>query len=138
VSRPDRASKLILQVLQQHHALTAPEIIDLLQQTGSQLNKTSVYRALERLLESEEVCRHMFGGQIARYELRETHHDHLVCTVCGQITAVPCVVTIPDSYQGWQIDHHHLTLFGVCERCSTQKGTADQSPTSHYHSVERG
>ncbi len=126
MARPDKISLKIAQILQRNHTLSAPEIVEKLKQLGEECNKTSVYRALERMSDREEVCRHMFGGQTATYELRSHHHDHLVCTVCGQIQEIPCLTQLPREVADFQVEHHHLTLFGTCASCRHQTETPGQ------------
>lgn len=126
MARPDKISRKIAQILQAQHTLVAPQIVAQLKEMGVVCNKTSVYRALERMSQRSEVCRHMFGGQTASYELRDHHHDHLVCNQCGQVVAVPCINEYPEQMAGFQVEHHHLTLFGVCANCQPQTETLDQ------------
>jgi len=135
VSRPDKISLKITQLLQKNHTLTAPQLIKFINDSGQSVNKTSVYRAIERLIVKNEICRHMFGGQIAVYELRSHDHDHLVCSHCGQVLNIPNLIEIPQYDQGWQISHHHLTLFGVCPNCSDQMEKSDQLPTDRPRSA---
>lgn len=97
--------------------LSGPEIVKLLEQENFRVNKTSVYRALERLLEKAEVCRLSLGEQTVVYELRGHHHDHAVCTVCGKVLTLDCHVEESPSLPGFQVDHHHATYFGKCSTC---------------------
>ena len=67
--------------------LTVQELADLVKVHESNIGLTTVYRTLRLLVESgvaEE--RHFTDGQ-ARFEVAKfgTHHDHLICTVCGNI-----------------------------------------------------
>ena len=119
-------TKKICEILEQNHTLTAPQILEHLSEAGVECNKTTVYRALERMSLRNEVCRHMFGGQTASYELRKDHHDHLVCTNCGAIKEVPCITEFPPMIDDFQVDHHHLTLFGLCANCQRQTEKLDQ------------
>lgn len=125
--RPDKASQLILDVLQENHALTAPEIVDKLQEKGQEFNKTSIYRAIERLQEHGQICRYMFGGTTAMYERRDHHHDHLVCNMCGKVQTVPCSANVPQEINGFRVDHHHLTMFGVCAECAQREQGVDST-----------
>lgn len=104
-------------LLTTHHALTAKQILSLLDEDGRQYNKTSVYRALERLLSDGEVCQHYFMNNEAWFELRDHHHAHLVCESCGKVTTAECQYSQPASLEGYQLRHHHLTIFGVCASC---------------------
>lgn len=118
MSRPDTVSQLILETLHEHHALTAPEIVQHLQEKGEEFNKTSIYRALDRLQENEQICRSIFEGTTAVYERRDHHHDHLVCTECGCVQTVECTISLPEEIDGFRVNHHHLTIFGICAECA--------------------
>jgi Fur family transcriptional regulator, ferric uptake regulator len=107
----------ILKLLDRDHLLTVPTLVEKLKKQHSDLNKTTVYRALEFLLEEGIVCRHNVSGNELSFELRDHHHDHLVCTNCGQLQTVDCLVHPPRQVGGFVVDHHHLTLYGLCEKC---------------------
>lgn len=135
MSRPAKIQPAILQLLQQHHALTATELGCELVTLGHPANKTSIYRALEKLLRQGKICRLDLGQGEFKYEQRADHHDHAVCTRCGRVQIVDChrnslagedqvinqseepkanLVPLAD---GFTVDHHHLTFFGHCARC---------------------
>ncbi len=70
------------------------------------------------------------------YELTNPakHHDHLVCTDCGQVLLleIPCPVentkqTIEQVY-GFTGLHHSLEFFGHCAACSAQVNAAIDQP----------
>lgn len=109
----------ITQLLHKQHLLSASEVGDHLAQSGKTYNKTSIYRALERLLDKGLLCKHFDADGQATYEMREDHHAHITCEQCGKVTVAPCQYQHPDSLAGFVIDHHHLTLFGVCSNCQS-------------------
>lgn len=106
----------IIQVLTERHTLTGPEIIEALESRGQSVNKTSVYRAIDKLLADGVLCRHSFGSVTPSYELRDHHHDHAVCEGCGTVQVVSCLQDDPQ-IPGFTIGHHHATYFGMCARC---------------------
>lgn len=110
-------SQLILKTLGQQHLLSAPELVEQLHRQGRTVNKTSVYRALDKLLEQNLLCQHNLQDDSIVYELRTDHHDHIVCTSCGRIQKADCPVTIPTNVSGYLTNHHHLTLYGICPSC---------------------
>lgn len=111
--------ELLLDLFSKHHLVSVPQIVTLLEESGTQCNKTSVYRSLEQLEVEGIVCKQYFGEAQASYELREDHHMHLVCQKCGRVTAAECDYTEPQQVDGFTVDHHHLTLLGVCANCSS-------------------
>ena len=113
--------KKIIKLLEQDHFLTANQIIELIAQSEKKYNKTSVYRALDKLLEENLICKENFGETESMYELRTHHHDHAVCTSCEKIIAVECQSHSEKKVPGFTVDHHHTTLYGTCTNCVTEK-----------------
>lgn len=118
MGRPALLSAHILSILENRHLLSAPDILGELEKNGIIVNKTSVYRALEKLTTDNLICKQTVAGETLVYELREAHHDHLVCEKCGKITKVPCLTNPPQDVGGFQVHHHHTTFFGLCHTCS--------------------
>lgn len=104
-------------ILKFEHLLPAPEILTKLQELDQTYNKTSVYRALDRLLAKGVLCQHHLGEAGLVYELRSDHHEHLQCEVCGKVETVACSFSQPTSIEGFKISHHHLTYLGTCPTC---------------------
>ncbi|HEX9817498.1 MAG TPA: transcriptional repressor [Patescibacteria group bacterium] len=107
----------LMAILKLEHLLSAPEILIKLQTLDQSYNKTSVYRALDRLLTKGILCQHQLADDGLVYELRSGHHDHLQCEVCGRLEVVACALPTPDSIQGFKLSHHHLTYLGTCPTC---------------------
>lgn len=111
----------LVELLKKKHYLTVPEILDALAKKGMTFNKTSVYRNLEKMLAEDGVCRHSFGSDKVYYELRNPdndHHDHFVCEKCKNIDHLGCVIDAAKVPEGFVLEHHHVTLFGVCKSCA--------------------
>lgn len=113
--------KKILTLLEKNHFLTVGQIIVALAQSGKTYNKTSVYRALEKLMADGLVCKESFGESESMYELRTQHHDHAVCTNCEKIVAVECQSHSEKKIPGFTVDHHHTTLYGTCTDCVVEE-----------------
>lgn len=109
--------ELLISLLQNNHLLSVSDILVHLEKVNKIFNKTSVYRAIEQLLAEEVICQHFFSGNEAYYELREHHHDHLVCTRCGKVATAECTYTLPKDIGTFKADHHHTTVFGICGEC---------------------
>lgn len=110
-------SQKIITLLAQDHLLTAPQLLEKIHAQGQRANKTTVYRALDKLLEKGELCKHNLLDNDIAYELRVHHHDHLVCEKCGKIRTVNCQLNAPTMIEGHMISHHHVTFFGICAEC---------------------
>lgn len=118
MSRPATVQPAIISLLEKQHVLSASQIAAHLEKSGQDVNKTTIYRALEKLLESGTVCKQVFGDDLLMYELRHDHHDHLVCETCGTVETTDCITTTPKKIGGFQVNHHHTTIFGQCSECT--------------------
>lgn len=112
-------------ILSKKHLLTAVEILDELSSRGFDYNKTSVYRALEKMLKEEIICRQGLGTPEIYYELRNDSHDHMICTKCSKLSKIS-EIKLPDDLGGFTVEHHHLTVYGICADCQ-QLGLPDIS-----------
>lgn len=127
MARPPLVQQHILDLLAQRHSLSAPELVAALESDGSGVNKTSVYRALDHLLEQGKVCRQTLAGDVPTFELRDHHHDHLVCENCGRVQVTECLTNLSESIDGFRVGHHHLTVYGVCPNCQVSLASASSA-----------
>ncbi|MFO7982243.1 MAG: Fur family transcriptional regulator [Desulfuromonadales bacterium] len=84
----------------------------------------TVYRTLKLFSESGIAEELNFGDGQTRYEAvgREEHHDHLVCTACGNILEfeneeIEHLQHKVAKQHGFQIKSHRLELYGLCAAC---------------------
>ena len=83
---------------------------------------STVFRAMAALERSGDVDRVDLGDGKARYEGRQDHHEHIRCTVCGDVAEVPgCVVEDAlaevQRRTGYQVMSHQVVFGGLCRRC---------------------
>lgn len=84
----------------------------------------TVYRTLKLFAESGIAREIQFGDGQTRYEhvAEGEHHDHLVCTRCGDIvefkneTIEKLQAEVAASH-GFLIETHKLELYGMCAKC---------------------
>lgn len=118
MSRKAVTSANIITLLEKHHLLSAVEILSKLHEKGSSQNKTTIYRALDRLLAEGKVCRQTLGDDVLLYELKEHSHSHIVCERCGEIRSLPDRMGTVEGIDGFSVTHEHRTVFGICRSCS--------------------
>jgi len=103
--------------------LSIPEIM---KNMGKKVNQTTVYRALESLVEAGMVYRVDLGHSHAHYELcgENNHHHHIVCKQCGKIEDVAVCeskelekTVLKKSTSFSVIKSHALEFFGLCKQC---------------------
>ena len=89
------------------------------------VNKTTVYRELEFLVEQHIIIEINFGDGKIRYEIANLpHHHHLICNNCQKVEDV----YIDDSFEkleaklkkqkSFTILNHSLEFFGLCHSCN--------------------
>ena len=122
--KPTRNRVAVAELLsEQDHPVTAPEILEMLQQRIS-INKVTLYRILDLFEDHNLVLKHRADDRTFRYCLKEaerTAHCHFLCTECGGMSCiVPEDVGI-DSDSIVSATHHisnvEIRIDGVCENC---------------------
>ena len=83
---------------------------------------STVFRAAEKLTADGLVRKLSLDDGRARFELIDEHHDHLHCTACDEVIAVPCVIardafSAHEANIGVTISEHHVVLSGLCPSC---------------------
>ena len=115
----------ILQYLEsakQRH-LSAEEIYRGLGAAGEEIGLATVYRVLHQFETAGLVRRLNLDHQRAVYELDSgRHHDHMLCTRCGQIVEFEDAVIESQQHaiaarNGWALNDHALVLYGLCPAC---------------------
>lgn len=121
----------ILQYFKSHpHAhLTAEELSDALRISGVSVGKSTIYRALEKLVEAGVVRRFSIApGESACYQYAggDCHtchaHFHLKCTVCGTLYHIECehldeLTTHLGAKHNFTVDYAKTVLYGTCDPC---------------------
>ena len=103
--------------------LSIDEIHELASKKIESLGLRTVYRAVRRLQEDGEIAIVSVPGGSDRYELASVasqHHHHFHCTSCDRffdIHGCPGGLNklVP---KGFKLEHHELTLSGLCESCA--------------------
>jgi len=105
--------------------LTPESLHHLIQERYPELKTgiATVYRTLSLLEDSAVVTSLSFGAQGKKYELgAKEHHDHLICTECGEITEFVDEEiekrqhAITDEL-GFQMKDHSMQIYGICKKC---------------------
>lgn len=125
--RRTKNREVILNVLHKAKGpLAPPEIVEGCHALGRQVNKTTVYRELERMEQAGVVQKVILSDRKQYFELTERgHHHHLVCTSCDEMQDI----TIEDARliaqaeiigkkYNFLITTHAIEFFGLCKQCS--------------------
>jgi Fur family ferric uptake transcriptional regulator len=117
-----------LRILQLFHErgtkhLSAEEIYRILIDEKNDIGLATIYRVLMQFTETGIVIRRHFESGAAVFELNEgSHHDHLICTVCGKVeefidSAIERRQEEIAKERGFALHEHSLSLYGVCGDC---------------------
>ncbi|TCL67965.1 Fur family ferric uptake transcriptional regulator [Mariniflexile fucanivorans] len=103
-------------------AITAIDLVDRLDQ---QMNKTTVYRILDRL-ENSGVVHSFIGRDGLKWYAKckgcsSGHHidahPHFQCKVCGKVDCLDLKISIPE-VKNYKIDSVEIFLTGKCSDCT--------------------
>lgn len=116
---------MILSILQEaENHLTADEVFQRLGPMSSALNRSTVYRTLERFRDTGLVSETDLGGGVRVFELLAVHrHHHLICRQCNVMiemddaTVESLRQNIRQRY-GFEPQVDHLAIWGLCAACT--------------------
>jgi len=113
------------------------ELIDHVRALDPHISVATVYRTMKLLAESGLAVPRQFGGGQTRYEpgAGRPHHDHLICTACGEIVEfanhrIEALQAREAARHGFEVESHKLELYGRCARCrrAPRAGADEASP----------
>ena len=123
ILRKTKSVRLILSAFNDNK--DAISIVELINKFNKKMNKTTVYRVLERLEKSNIL--HSFVGKdgLKRYAKGKKNsnskkisntHPHFLCEDCGTSTCIPIDIIIP-SIPNYTIKTSEHLLIGQCKNC---------------------
>lgn len=119
--RQTRQRDSIRQVLADTDRPLGPaEILELARKRTPSLGIATVYRTIRTLVSQGWLKTVDLPGATSRYELAEKHHHHhFHCQGCDRVFEVEdCPGSLARiTPEGFRLDSHDLTLFGLCKRC---------------------
>ena len=102
---------------------SAQEVYLLMKREGESIGLTTVYRALQSLVNDKtvDILRRDDGQAIYRL-CGETHHHHLVCKGCGDTVEieggeVEKWAKVMAQEHGYRDVGHTAEIFGLCAKC---------------------
>lgn len=123
VVRKTKSVKLLIDTFE--NSSNAISVVSLIERFKKEMNKTTIYRILDRLEEDGIV--HSFIGLdglkwYAKCNNCSSHHHidahpHFQCQDCGQLDCLDADITIP-AIPNRKIDFAQVLLVGKCEQCS--------------------
>jgi Fe2+ or Zn2+ uptake regulation protein len=89
------------------------------------VNKTTVYRQIDKLINENKITEVELGDGKKRYELKSLdHHHHLVCKKCGKLEDIELnendLLKEVAKRTNFVVDSHSLEFFGHCYNCKSK------------------
>ena len=100
--------------------LSVNEIREFANQGDKKIAIATIYRTVKLLLEKEEINSVSLPDGQVRYEIPNSEHrHHFHCRVCDKVTEIDhcCLHLHREEVNGNLVEHHEITLMGVCKAC---------------------
>jgi Fe2+ or Zn2+ uptake regulation protein len=124
VARPPRTRTALLDVVArgERHDWSIDELQAALAGRGNAVDFSTVFRAVERLVDDGDLRRVELGTSEARFERAGAHHEHVRCGDCGAVAAVESCAVVDaiadvERATGFALTGHDLVFHGVCPDC---------------------
>ena len=125
ISRKTKTVKLVLDLFESTN--NAISVVDLVSVFKSKMNKTTVYRILDRLeksgilhsfIDKSGLKRYAKGGQQSSSSKTSTIHPHFLCDECGVSSCLPIKIPTPSipNYTINSSEHLYIGQCGDCQR----------------------
>jgi Fur family transcriptional regulator, ferric uptake regulator len=118
--------QIIIDFLQHNrHHFASQQIFDQIRLRLPAVNRSTVYRSLERLANQGKISVSDIGTGSLVYEMvGEGRHHHLVCQECQQIIEisdedVSALFAKVEKSSHFEILTNHLILYGICPGCQS-------------------
>ena len=111
--------------LQMGGHVSVEELVARVRRVDPRISVATVYRTMKLLAECGVAVPRQFGGDgQTRYEAAtgRPHHDHLICTSCGEIVEfanerIESLQELVARRHGFEVQSHRLELYGRCAQC---------------------
>jgi len=104
--------------------VSVDELLARARREDRRVSLATVYRTMKLLAESGLAAAREFGDGQTRWEVAagRAHHDHLICTACGEIVEftneqIEALQAAVAKKHGFEVERHRLELYGRCARC---------------------
>ena len=126
-----RQKRELLKFLKDHDLenFTLDEIMFRMQDQGTQIGRTTVYRYLETLADQGNVRKYQDAQGVTQYQhveddARCASHFHMMCEKCGTLYHVDCdlMQTLAQhiaAEHGFLLNPRQTVLVGICAKCAS-------------------
>ena len=102
--------------------VSGEDLFQKVRESHPKIGFTTVYRSLKLFCDAGLAEETHFDDGVTRFEIKQEHHDHLVCMKCGKIVEFECAMIeaaqeeIATRYK-FRLLRHRYELYGHCESC---------------------
>lgn len=100
------------------------QLYDAIREEHPEIGPATLYRSMNLFVQAGVAKEGRFNEGKARFEpaFDIDHHDHLICTVCGDIQEFedPRIENLQEEIarqRGFKVGSHRMELYGVCPKC---------------------
>ncbi|MCB0271733.1 MAG: transcriptional repressor [Bdellovibrionales bacterium] len=103
--------------------ITVDQLLEKVKVVNPKIGLATVYRTLNLLQECGLAIKRDFEtGSVTFEPYSDKHHDHLICTNCGEIIEFYSkdVEELQDKIAlkyGYELTDHKMELYGLCKQC---------------------
>ena len=131
---------LILDIVRKAGAHVTPEqVYARVYQQNPAVSRATIYRTLDFLCEIHMIHAMQWGDR-TYYEIAgDKPHHHLICRHCNAVeqidhTTLARLIETIDQQHHFSVDMDHIALFGLCRKCRSSSGAAQQRTRPRLHS----
>jgi Fur family transcriptional regulator, peroxide stress response regulator len=132
MARKPRISAAILDIMRdgKRHAWTFEQLLEGLAERDLKPDFSALFRAVEKLVAGGALSKVLLEGGRTCVELASPHHDHLHCSRCDALVAVPCIfdqeaVADLEREAKIAISDHKVIFSGLCRECRSTASVTD-------------
>lgn len=108
--------------------MNVEQLMSALQKSGESVSQATVYRNLDKLVDSGLVLKFFISERIgACYQFADkdsecNNHYHLICTECGEVLHLDCSFFTDmfehlDSVHNFKANNLQTVIYGLCAKC---------------------
>ncbi len=101
---------------------TADMVYEHVKQQYPQISRTTVYRNLNKLVETGKLHRVKVSDSADRFDHTQHKHYHFICSKCGDLSDLELeyhdhINAMAQGLGGRRINDHRITFDGLCQKC---------------------
>ncbi len=101
---------------------SADVIYKALEKDFPNMSVATVYNNLRVFLEVGLIDELLFGDHSSRFEVKHSHHYHVICNMCGSIedfvsSYFSNLEDLVSKEKEFLVDNHRVEFYGICSNC---------------------